>query len=101
MAGAKNNTVKDNEVQNSQESSSEQTSLDLESQTGKKEDKSSEKTAGEAVTSKNTVQYYATLVRGKTFDVGGIVFKVDEEKEVSESLYSRLANNALFTVRKE
>ncbi|APO43336.1 hypothetical protein BS614_04215 [Paenibacillus xylanexedens] len=46
-------------------------------------------------------QYYATLERGKTFDVGGIVFKVGEEKEVTESLHSRLANNALFSVRKE
>ncbi|OMF17042.1 hypothetical protein BK131_03450 [Paenibacillus amylolyticus] len=46
-------------------------------------------------------QFYATLERGKTFDVGGIVFKVGEEKEVTESLHSRLANNALFSVRKD
>lgn len=101
MAGAKNNTVKDTEDQNSQQSSSEQTALELEGQAEKKEDKASDKTAGGSVTTKNDSQYYATLVRGKTFDVGGIVFKVDEEKEVTESLYSRLANNALFSVRKE
>lgn len=101
MAGAKNNTVKDSEDQNKQESTSEQTSLNLEGQTEKKDDKASDKPASEAVTSKNTGQYFATLERGKTFDVGGIVFKVDEEKEVTESLHSRLANNALFSVRKE
>lgn len=46
-------------------------------------------------------QYYATLKRGVTFDVGGTVFKVDEEREVSESLYSRLSNNVLFSVRED
>ncbi|MDT9719133.1 hypothetical protein QVE09_09485 [Paenibacillus sp. ClWae2A] len=101
MAGAKNNTVKDAEDQNSQGTSAEQASLDLEGQTGKKEDKASDKPASEPVTSNTNTQYFATLVRGKTFDVGGIVFKVDEEKEVTESLYARLANNALFSVRKE
>lgn len=101
MAGAKNNTVKDAEDQNSQGTSAEQASLELEGQAEKNENKTSDKTAGDSVTTKNDSQYFATLVRGKTFDVGGVVFKVDEEKAVTESLYSRLANNALFSVRKD
>lgn len=98
---AKRETSKETEEQQNQEQSNEQTALDLNDQAEKRTEKANEPTKETKTASTASPQFYATLKRGQTFDIGGIVFKVDEEKEVTESLHSRLANNAFFSVRKE